>query len=83
MSFLSNQESRLLMPSKSLSPRLAFGQARLSTAWGEADYCIRLKCYDCVIPAEAGIQAGLFLLGKRELGDTFWTAAFARMICRA
>ena len=45
MSFLRKQESRLRMPLKSPSPGLAFGQAGLSTARGEAICFIRLKCY--------------------------------------
>ena len=45
VSFLRKQESRLLAPQKSPSPGLAEGQAGLSTAGGEANCFIRLKCY--------------------------------------
>ena len=45
MSFLRKQESRCLGPPKSPSPGLAFGQAGLSTARGEAGCFIRLKWY--------------------------------------
>ena len=43
MSFLRKQESRVFMPPKSPSPGLAFGQAGLSTARGEAVCLIRLN----------------------------------------
>ena len=45
MSLLRKQQSRLLGPQKSPSPGLAFGQAGLSTARGEAGCVIRLKWY--------------------------------------
>jgi len=45
VSFLRKQESRLLGPQKSTSPGLAFDQAGLSTARGEAGCFIRRKCY--------------------------------------
>ena len=45
MSLLRKQESRCLGPPKSPSPGLAFGQAGLSTARGEAGCFIRLKWY--------------------------------------
>ena len=45
MSLLRKQESRCLGPPKSPSSGLAFGQAGLSTARGEAGCFIRQKCY--------------------------------------
>ena len=44
MSFLRKQESRCLLPPKSPSPGLAEGRAGLSTARGETNCLIRLKC---------------------------------------
>jgi len=45
VSFLRKQAVRHLVPPKSRSPGMAFGQTGLSTARGEAGYFIRLKWY--------------------------------------
>ena len=45
VSFLCKQEFRRFLPRKSPSPGLAFGQAGLSTARGEASGFIRLNSY--------------------------------------
>ena len=64
MSLLRKQQSRCLGPPKSPSPGLAFGQAGLSTARGEAGCFIRLKCYGfCNTLAECNTTGGTWLSG--------------------